>query len=178
MGNAGAVNLENEPSEILELADFAREFNQESDRGAPLVAASLLDERLKGILQAFFLKSKISSELLNGFNAPLGTSSSRTSAAYALGLIQKNEFDEINLIRKIRSEFGHKWKGVTFNSAPIADLCRSLPWLGPSDIGEENNPRSRFNFAVIILLTDLLWRERLVSREQRTEHIWPNRARS
>jgi DNA-binding MltR family transcriptional regulator len=130
------MNWEKEPPEILGLADFTREFNQESDRGAALVAASLLDERLKAILQAFLLQSKVSSELLGGFNAPLGTFSSRASAAYALGLIQRNEFDEINLIRKIRNEFGHKWKGVTFNAAPIADLCRSLPWLGPPDIGQ------------------------------------------
>lgn len=172
------MTLKDEPPEILELAAFTGEFNQESDRGAALVAASLLEERLKGILQAFLLKSKVTSELINGSNAPLGTFSSRTSAAYSLGLIQKNEFDEINLIRKIRNEFSHKWKGVTFHTAPIADLCRNLPWLGPSDIGEENNPRARFNFAVVILITDLLWRERLVSREKRTERVWPNRARS
>jgi hypothetical protein len=45
------------PPEILELASFTEEFNRESDRGAALVAASLLDERLKGILQAFLLDS-------------------------------------------------------------------------------------------------------------------------
>ncbi|HVG34405.1 MAG TPA: MltR family transcriptional regulator [Pyrinomonadaceae bacterium] len=169
---------EDAPPEILELAGFTQEFNNESDRGAALVAASLLDERLKGILQAFFLDSNVSNELLNGANAPLGTFSSRISAAYALGLIQKNEFDELNFIRKIRNEFGHKWKDVNFNNAPITDLCRNLPWLGPSDTGEENKPRNRFNFAVIVLLTDLLWRERLVSQEKRTERIWPNRMRS
>jgi len=118
-----------ERPEVLELADFLHEFNEESDRGMALVAASLLDERLKGIIEAFLLKGKVSSELVNGFNAPLGTFSARTSAAYALGLIQKNEFDEINLIRKIRNEFSHKWRGITFRSSGVADLCRNLPWL-------------------------------------------------
>lgn len=168
---------ENQAREILELSDFTHEFNLESDRGAALVAASLLDERLKGILKAFFLNSRVSDELLTGYNAPLGTLSSRTSLAYALGLIQKNEFDEITLIRKIRNEFGHKWKGITFSEAPIAGLCRRLPWLGPSDVDGKDNPRSRFNVAVVILLTDLLWRERLVSNERRIERTWPNRAR-
>ncbi|MDQ1639640.1 MAG: mannitol operon repressor [Pyrinomonadaceae bacterium] len=172
-----AENLADAPAEILELADFTREFNQESDRGAALVAASLLDERLKEILQAFFLQSKVSDELLNGYNAPVGTFSSRASLAFALGLIQKNEFDEITLIRKIRNEFGHKWKDVTFDSARIADLCRKLPWLGPSDINGQNKPRTRFNFAAVILLTDLMWRENLVSRERRTVRVWPNKSR-
>ena len=172
------MGWEDAPPEILELANFTQEFNRESDRGAALVAASLLDEQLRGILQAFFLDSKVSRDLLDVANAPLGTFSARISAAYALGLIQKNEFDELNLVRKIRNEYGHKWRGVTFDDALIADLCRSLPWSGPQDIGDENKARARFNFAIIALLTDLLWRERLVSRERRTERVWLNKMRS
>ena len=172
------MGWEDAPPEILELANFTQEFNRESDRGAALVAASLLDERLKGIIRKFFLDSKVSHDLLDGVNAPLGTFSARISAAYALGLIQKNEFDELNLVRKIRNEYGHKWKEVNFDDAPIADLCRSLPWSGPQDIGEKDKPRARFNFAIVALLTDLLWRERLVSRERRTERVWPNKMRS
>lgn len=131
---------------------------------------------MKGILKAFFLKGKVSSELVDGVNAPLGTFSARTSASYALGLIQKNEYDEINLIRRIRNEFGHKWKDITFRSARVADLCRNLPWLGPLDIGKDE-PKVRFSFAVAILLTDLMWREKLVLKEQRNERTWPNRMR-
>lgn len=172
------MNWENAPPEILELANFTQEFNPESDRGAVLVAASLLDDRLKRILQAFFLDSKVSRDLLDGVNAPLGTFSARISAAFALGLIEKNEIDELNLVRKIRNEYGHKWKEVTFDDAPIADLCRSLPWSGPKDIEEENKPRARFDFAIIALLSDLLWREKLVSRERRTERAWPYKIRS
>lgn len=165
-----------EQPEILELSEFFKEFNKEGDRGRALVAASLLDERLKGILEAFLLKGKVSSQLVDGFNAPLGTFSARTSASYALGLIQKNEFDEINLIRRIRNEFSHKWKGITFRSARVADLCNRLPWLGPVDIGKDV-PKVRFTFAVVVLLNDLMWREKLVLKERRAERKWPNRSR-
>lgn len=165
-----------ERPEVLELSDFLGEFNNESDRGTALVAASLLDDRLRGILEAFLLKGKVASDLINGFNAPLGTFSSRTSAAYSLGLIQKNEFEEINLIRKIRNEFGHNWKGVTFRSPPISNFCHRLPWLGPSDVPYDD-PKVRFTFAVVGLLLDLMWREKLVLKEQREERKWPNRSR-
>jgi hypothetical protein len=81
----------------------------------------------------------------------------------------------LNLIRKIRNEFGHAWRDVGFDSAPVADLSRALPWLGPKEMESESNPRGRFNFAVVILLTDLLWRERLVTHERRIQKKWPNK---
>src|SRR5262245_59615110 len=97
------------PPEVRTLGTFLHEFAKESDRGAALVAAAMLDERLKEILSAFLVTSKASEDLLEGFTAPLGTFSARASAAFAMGLLQENEFKEITLIRKIRNEFGHEW---------------------------------------------------------------------
>lgn len=164
--------------EIQQLGHFLSEFNKESDRGAALVAASMLDERLQEVLTNFFVESRTSKELLVGFNAPLGTFSARAAAALSLGLIQENEFKEITLIRKIRNEFGHGWKELSFESGRVADLCCQLPWLGPAEHEAGATVRARFNAAIAILLTDLLWRVRLVSMEQRTLKVWPNKARS
>ncbi len=163
--------------EVKQLSQFLASFNEESDRGAALVAASMLDERLHEILAAFFIDSSASRDLLAGFNAPLGTFSSRASAAYALGLIQENEFKEITAIRKIRNQFGHGWEPVTFESDAISALAKKLPWLGPVENETEATTRSRFNFAVAILLTDLMWRSQLVAKEQRTLKHWPNKTR-
>lgn len=164
--------------EVETLSRFLHEFNKESDRGAALVAASMLDDRLKEILASFFTSSKASQDLLSGFNAPLGTFSSRVSAAFALGLIQENEFKEITLIRKIRNEFGHGWEPLSFDSSGVANLCKQLPWLGPAEYEKGATARARFNAAVAILLTDLLWRVRLVSKEQRASRVWPHKARA
>ncbi|MBI4662375.1 MAG: transcriptional regulator [Verrucomicrobia bacterium] len=163
--------------EIRELARFSSEFNRESDRGAVLIAGSRLDEVLKAILLAFFRKTTTAEDLLEGFNAPLGTFSSRASACHALGLIEDNEFREITLIRKIRNEFGHKWKDISFDSQRIKDLTLRLPWLGPAEHKKGSTPRARFNFAVVILLTDLLWRERLVMREKIGARMWRSKMR-
>jgi mannitol operon repressor len=164
--------------EFQQLARFMNEFNKESDRGAALVAASMLDEQLQKILSNFLVEGSESKELLVGFNAPLGSFSARVSAAFALGLIQENEFREINLIRKIRNEFGHGWEPVSFESGRVADFSRQLPWLGPSELEKESSLRERFNFAVAILLTDLLWRARLVTKERRVLKEWPYKIRS
>lgn len=168
------------PPEYQELSIFLSEFHNESDRGAALVAASLLDEQLRDVLFAFFADVPTSKELLEGMNAPLGTFSSRLSAAYSLGLIQENEYREINIIRKIRNEFGHKWRGVDFKNQKIHDLCMQLPWLGPDDCteAEKKDPRLRFNFEVAFIAFDLIWRSVLVKREKRQLKIWSNKMRS
>ncbi len=165
------------PFETKELARFTSEFNNESDRGAVLIAGSRIDEVLKNILEAYLRDTKSAKDLLGGFNAPLGTFSSRARACHALGLIEDHEFDEITLIRKMRNEFGHKWKDIGFESDKISSLAMQLPWLGPPEKFETSSIRSRFNVAVVILLADLMWRERYVLKEKRVARKWPNKMR-
>lgn len=163
--------------ELKRLGDFLDKLRKESDRGAVLISASILDEQLKEVLRAFFTDSKSSKELIEGTNAPLGTFSSRINSCYGLGLIQKNEFEELNTIRKIRNEFAHKWDDGDFMTPRIKDLTMNLPWTGPSGTHLETNAKERFNFMVVMLLTDLLWRVRLVEMEKRVDRIWPNKGR-
>jgi hypothetical protein len=163
--------------EVDELGQFFECFNKETDRGAALVAASMLDARLQEILGAFFIESPTARDLLVGFSAPIGTFGARAAAAFALGLIQENEFREITIIRKIRNEFGHAWQPLSFASGRIGELVNQLPWLGPGKLEVNSSPRGRFNIAVAGLLRDLLWRVRLVVEERRTKRIWPNRGR-
>ncbi|MBB4758202.1 transcriptional regulator [Xanthomonas arboricola] len=170
--------MESSPEpEVKELGVFLSEFDQESDRGAALTAAAVLDDRLAAILAAFFADTPSAKELIAGFNAPLGSLASRAAAAHALGLIQDNEFKEITLIRKIRNEFDHSWQGVSFSGGRVADLCNQLPWLGPKEYEATATPRARLNAAMAILLSDLLWRARLVGKERRAASVWPNKSR-
>ncbi|MDZ7661394.1 MltR family transcriptional regulator [Thiohalophilus sp.] len=164
--------------EIKELSEFLAEFNGESDRGAVLTAGAYLDERLGEMLKAFFAEVKETDDLLFGFNAPIGTYSARIKAAYSLGLIQDNEFSELNIIRKIRNEFGHSWKGVSFKTQKIIDLCNNLPWLGPEEHKETSDAKARFSAEVAILLSDFLWRVRLIKNEQRDIKEWSHKMRS
>ena len=162
------------PFEIKELGRFSAEFNRESNRGAVLVAASRLDEVLKGLLLAYLRDTKSASDLLDGFNAPLGTFSARAAACHAMGLIDDAEFSDISRIRKIRNTFGHHWKDIDFDRPEVADVARGLPWRGPSEYELTATVRSRFSAAVMLLLTDLLWRERLVRKDKRTARVWPH----
>lgn len=53
----GVLKMKDTEPEIQQLSHFLVEFNKESDRGAALVAASMLDERLQEILSNFLVES-------------------------------------------------------------------------------------------------------------------------
>lgn len=157
------------PPEILQLAAFLNNFNQESDRGAALSAAAVLEDCLEEVIKTFLRDCKSSVKLLDGFNAPIGTFSSKILLAHALGLIQDNEFQQIELLRKIRNQFAHTWEYLNFESNTIKSLVFTLPYMGPADIEKDcrNSPRQYFNFWVAGILVNLLWRKNFVVKEKR-----------
>ena len=85
---------------------------------------------------------------MTGFG-PLGSLSARIETAYALGLISKEERDNINLIRDIRNDFAHRFLDtkVSFQTPKIKDKCMQLGHgRGIKD------PRRRFMLALEYLL--------------------------
>src|SRR5689334_21502615 len=165
------------PEDMKDLKSFSDAFNKETDRGAVLIAASRIDEILESLLAAYLRETETAKDLLQGFSAPLSTFAARASAAHALGLIEDHEFEEITLVRKIRNEFSHKWKDIGFGTERVKAFCAQLPWLGPDSPEIPKTARETFNFVIIILLTDLLWRQRLVVKERRVARVWPNKFR-
>lgn len=155
-------------------AAFLREFQGETDRGAALVGAALLDQMLLDTLRAFLVEGRIADELLEGGNAPLGAFSARIKATYALGLIDQHEQHECEIIRKVRNEFAHRIHGTTFNEPRIAGWCASLQTDLPG--GREafrGNPRGMFINAVVLLVLRLTYRAKRVTGERRTIRTWP-----
>lgn len=126
---------EDAPPEILTLAKFLNYFYKESDRGAALLAGSMLDEIVVRILRAHLIDYAESEKLLTGFNAPLGTFNARIVAAYCLGLIESVEFKEANAIRKIRNEFAHTWGDLSFDDMRLRALMDNRVFCTPYGFG-------------------------------------------
>lgn len=149
--------------------DALGHIEAESDRGAVLVAAALLDNGLKGRLSELFLKSDDSKDqLFEGGNAPLGTFSAKIELAYRLKLIDKECKKSLNTFRKLRNDFAHEVGASKLSDSRIKDrLIASIehyPYLVATlkerhpemNNGFNNvNPRSLFNTAFSILYVDL-----------------------
>lgn len=156
-----------------DLAKFVDELKRETDRGLPLVAAALIDDRLTETLRSFFCEVPSAAKLLDDSNAPLGTFSSRAEACYALGLIDTHEYREITLIRKVRNEFAHAKHGTSFQTPRVQGLCSSLQLdLSEGEDYPTNDPRHRFTHAAVGIVIRLYHRPEWVAQERRHVKAW------
>ncbi|MFC1508628.1 MltR family transcriptional regulator [Candidatus Omnitrophota bacterium] len=107
--------------------DFFEEFQKETPRAAVILSSAFLDSLLRDLICSFMIdNSKKVDELLGSEKnpyTPLSTFSSRIKTAYCLGLISKNEYDDLNIIRKIRNKFAHVMHGYTFEEREIISWC-------------------------------------------------------
>src|SRR5262249_9881336 len=143
---------------------------KESDRGMALIATSFVDELLRQTIAAFLIKGT-SDALLEGFNAPLGSFSTRITAAAALGLISKQEAREADHLRKIRNAFAHRVH-ISFADQSIGDLCRNLT-MAAKDYGNVTvDARARFSTSAVSLIMNLTNRPHYVGKRRLSRVSW------
>ncbi|WP_025593050.1 hypothetical protein [Agrobacterium tumefaciens] len=112
---------------------------KKDERALVLSIAAFSEECLGRLLKAYMRDVKSAADIIEGFNAPLGTFSSRIKACHALGLLKDSHANDFEHIRKIRNEFAHSWVGVDFTRPSIASrLAKITPGrLGASGDGSE-----------------------------------------
>jgi DNA-binding MltR family transcriptional regulator len=154
------VNPHNEPyadglNSMLEL------LHEHDDRSMILSMAAFAEDTLELLLLAYLREPKQAKELVNGFNAPLGTFSARIKAAFVLGLVRKDGYDTLETLRKIRNHFAHNWEGVSIDRDDIKSLIAQLSRsrreeIGPSESDEHKlSDRQRLNCKVSDVLIDI-----------------------
>ena len=106
-----------------EVLEFRSTLDNESDRGCALMAAAYLDDNLKALIQSGLVDDTHVAGKIIGTSGPLGTFSSRIDMCYLLGYVSSEAHRDLHLIRKIRNEFGHNSKQISFNSDSIKNRC-------------------------------------------------------
>lgn len=96
------------------------------ERGLILSLAAFSEDSLGKMLLTFMLDNKASKELIEGFNAPLGTFSSRIKACFSLGLITEGQYKDLELLRKIRNKFSHSWENISIDDKDISQKIQNL----------------------------------------------------
>lgn len=128
------------------VSDMLRERN---DRGTALIGKEIIDSTLTGMLRMHFshLSKEENEQLFDRDNSPLGTFSAKIKIAYALGIISKNERDELDRIRHIRNAFAHTQRPITFETTEIRQMCDYLIYGLPQNVNEKyysSSPKRRF----------------------------------
>ena len=101
---------------IENVCNYYKLFEDESDRGAAVLALALLEEQLREAIESRDVAFKGS-----GLNFRVNV-----EIAYALGLYDQETRDGLHTVRKIRNEFAHSRDPLKFEHGEIAALCRQL----------------------------------------------------
>ena len=153
---------------VFENALKIQSLYPETDRGAALIVAAVLEEQLTLILYSFLRDSKSAKILLDGFNAPIGQFSSKIHLCHALGLIEDDEYKQLEGLRKIRNKFAHSFENIDFDTQQIKDLINgNLIELPPN-----SSTRKLFHNWFINLNHDLLYRSNEVLTDKRNSKTY------
>jgi DNA-binding MltR family transcriptional regulator len=160
MASRGKVKKAMGKSSKFELSD--EEFNAaiyaltiESDRGAAILGAALVEDGLRELLRSVIVNHN-DDDLFNGRDALFKTLHSKTIAVHALGLCDKEYAKDIDTIRSIRNDFAHELQELKFSQSPILDKCRKLDKYRKNnkvkmELDEKNKERDTFKLACLDL---------------------------
>lgn len=133
---------------------LGRSLRKLDERGLVLSLSAFAEEALGELLLAFLRDNKSSRDLFGGFNAPLGTLSARIKAAHALGLIDDEQFNDFECLRKIRNEFAHSWDQVSLERQDLAAYARNMSFSNLDDEFPKTSA-AKIRSSISALLTDI-----------------------
>jgi DNA-binding MltR family transcriptional regulator len=102
------------------------EIDNQTDRGAAIIAAAYLDERLSSAIKARLNDHPEAGKALFKSDGPLGSFSSRINLGLLMGVYDERTHKVLNTVRKIRNEFAHNTKPMNFDSGRVRDLAANL----------------------------------------------------
>jgi len=146
---------------------FLDEFQQENDRSAAIIGAAFLDEYIRQLLTNFFVEDVKEVSLMLSSESPLGSFGARIRAAFCLGLISREYFESLKIIKDIRNAFAHQLHGRTFDDEDIAAACKKLQALQPLKLRLTQTPREMFITSAILVLMYISVRALTVLKQRR-----------
>jgi DNA-binding MltR family transcriptional regulator len=125
-----------------QLRQFIMTLNEESDRGAALVAAEVLSDALGSLIKSKLVSDKKLIQVAFSTAGAFGAFSARIDHAFLLGLLPEALRKDLHLLRRIRNEFAHSTDLKSFETHSIKSRCMELNYYG---IGAKNSaPRIVF----------------------------------
>lgn len=134
---------------------FNRALSAHDERGLALALAAFAEDTLGRLLLTYLIDGKQAKDLVEGFNAPLGTLASRMKAAYAVGLLTREQYEDLEIARKIRNVFAHDWEGVSLNQPNIRAMIGQLHGYNFDQAPMTREPRDRLQQSISNVLTEL-----------------------
>jgi hypothetical protein len=137
------------------LTNFCHLVRTYDDRALVLALAAFAEDTLGRLLVTYLREGKPAKELVEGFNAPLGTLSSRIKACFAIGLLTREQYEDLEVTRKIRNSIAHSWVDITLDRQDMRALVGQLNAHTFDQKPIEGGPRDRLLAAISNILIEL-----------------------
>jgi hypothetical protein len=108
---------------LIDLMDDPEKEDPAKDRNAAITGAAFMEHALRKAISTHLITDPIDPQhdyLFESDDAPFKNFSARIKLARALGIINKTDYDQIEIIRNIRNVFAHTINTVTFSTPQIA----------------------------------------------------------
>jgi DNA-binding MltR family transcriptional regulator len=111
-----------------EIEAIYAEVEAQTDRGAAIIAAAIVDDLLTEALRRRLILTTTLAENLFNFdkNGPLANLTQKIDLAFAVGMIRSSVRNDLHNIRRIRNRFAHKIEPLTFADQKISQWCALL----------------------------------------------------
>ena len=107
--------------------ELVEELNKESVRGAMLLGTSWIEDQLTELLKAKFLTPiNPKQDSLFDRSRPLGDLGPKIDLAYRIGLIRKDTYESLRIIRTLRNDFAHLKAPISLDTQSVKDRIKHL----------------------------------------------------
>jgi DNA-binding MltR family transcriptional regulator len=164
--NDMASQLPPETGELMkEIMSFRTSITDETDRGAVLMSAAYLDDKLRQLIERKLVQDKKILRRAFEFNGALGSFSARIDFAYLLGIIPKNAQCDLHTIRAIRNQFAHYAAPLSYEDEKIKPLCQKLVFHGVKDAASAGAKYRRSVMGLLSVFTGAFARLKAIDAE-------------
>jgi hypothetical protein len=104
------------------LKNITEELETQTDRGAAIIAAAIVDHFLAGAIEArLILTPDIKDRLFGGeANGPLAHFAAKIDVGFAIGILNDQMWSDLHDVRRIRNKFAHALEPVAFDDSKIS----------------------------------------------------------
>jgi hypothetical protein len=109
-----------------DMAHAIRTLNDESDRGAAIIGAAIMDLALTAALKEHLQKHEKIANAVFSITGPVGDFSAKIDLALLVGLVGNTMYRDLVTIKDIRNYFAHRINVSDFKSEAIRTLAGNL----------------------------------------------------
>ena len=161
------------PAAKVDWVKFYEIINKGGPVAISIVGASVLDELLRRLIVHFAQNRTLGKKLVNK-DGPANTLRNKILLSYSLGLITKDEYNNLESIRNIRNEFAHSLGKSNYDDNTIISYCNKLTMHGDLQFVQALSGHERLKYILVSMSAKLALRQTVIKSQSKFEKYIEN----